>query len=147
MNAVVETLECVGKGDARCANAGYNQREFRKLHNGIDTNTSINFVFWFGAFRILDFELKVDHVYQIGPNQISIRYVEVVTTTDGTGLFLDPSDVYPFSQTFYQHEHALVTVDKDCKMVLWDQTGDNKEQEDVEEIADAVVCRVNPFCS
>ena len=30
-----------------------------------------------------------------------------------------------------QHEHALVTVNADCKMIKWDQYGDNIEQEQV----------------
>ncbi len=43
---------------------------------------------------------------------------------------------------FYQHEHALVTVDDDCRMILWDQYGDNKEQENVEDALDAVLAAV-----
>lgn len=145
--AVLATLQCIEEEDVQCASAGYNTGLFRKLHNGIDTDTNIGYFFWLGGFALLDFKLEIDHVYEIAPNQIGIRYLESVTTTDGSTLFLTPSDVFPFSQTFYQHEHALVTVDKNCKMILWDQTGDNKEQTDVDDVADDIVCRVNPLCS
>mmetsp|Transcript_14180 Transcript_14180/g.21640 ORF Transcript_14180/g.21640 Transcript_14180/m.21640 type:complete len:230 (+) Transcript_14180:183-872(+) len=145
--AILETLRCIEQEEVRCASAGYNQRVFRKLHNGIDTNTKIGRFFWIGGFALLDFKLAIDHVYQIAPNQVGIRYVETVTTTDGSSLFLKPSNEFPFSQTFFQHEHALVTVDENCKMVLWDQTGDNKEQTDVDNVADDIVCRVNPLCT
>eukprot|EP00547_Thalassionema_nitzschioides_P000641 CAMPEP_0194213174 /NCGR_PEP_ID=MMETSP0156-20130528/13558_1 /TAXON_ID=33649 /ORGANISM="Thalassionema nitzschioides, Strain L26-B" /LENGTH=220 /DNA_ID=CAMNT_0038941145 /DNA_START=84 /DNA_END=746 /DNA_ORIENTATION=+ len=145
--AVLKTLQCIEDEDAQCASAGYNKRVFRKLHNGIDTNTNIGYFFWIGGFALLDFKLEIDHTYQIAPNQIGIRYVEIVTTTNGSTLFLDPSNVFPFSQTFYQHEHALVTVDENCKMILWDQTGDNKEQTDVDDVADDIVCHVSPLCS
>ena len=67
---------------------------------------------------------------------ISIRYEEIVTTASGYPLILDsPSTEYPFSQTFVQHEHALVTVEGDCKISLWDQYGDDMEQVDVETAA------------
>ena len=56
-----------------------------------------------------------------------------MTTANGYPLILDsPSTEYPFSQTFVQHEHALVTVDGDCKIALWDQYGDDMEQAVVE---------------
>jgi len=145
--AVSKTMKCIEYGDVGCSHAGYNSRKFRKLHNGVDTETQMNYFFWFGAFRLLTFELDIDHIYKIEENTIGIRYVEKVITTDGTSLFLQPSYTAPFNQTFYQHEHAIVTVDEDCKMVLWDQTGDNKEQTDVEDVADEIVCGVNPFCS
>ncbi|MEM1010126.1 MAG: hypothetical protein AAGJ35_14110 [Myxococcota bacterium] len=124
--AVLKTLKCIEEEDATCAGNGYNKIAFRKLHNGIDTNTQIGFGFWTGAFFLLDFALKINHVAEIGPNQISIPYVETVTSTNGENLFLPYLEDYPFSQTLDQHEHALVEVDDDCKIVLWDQYGDNK---------------------
>jgi len=147
--AVLKTLQCIDEGDVRCSNSGYDSRKFRKLHNGVDTMTQMSYLFWFGAFRLLTFELDIDHVYKITTTEttstIGIRYIEKVTTTNGTSLFLEPSYTAPFNQTLYQHEHAIVTVDENCKMILWDQTGDNKEQTDVDDIADGIVCRVNPF--
>lgn len=147
LKSVLVTLKCIEEEDASCASAGYNKRAFRKLHNGVDTDTNFSFGFWTGAFVILDFILDINHVAHVGPNQVSIRYVEIVTTTNGSNLFLDESAVYPFSQTFDQHEWALVTVDDDCKMIMWDQYGDNQEQIAVEEAADAVVCVANPLCN
>ena len=86
--------------------------------------------------------LDVNHQMNIGPNQASIRYVEKVTITEGSFLLSEPRTEYPFGQVFYQHEHALVTVDNDCRVILWDQYGDNKEQQDVEDALDAVLAAV-----
>ena len=81
------------------------------------------------------FELDIDHQINVGHNKASIRYVEKITTTDkvsfGTFGSTSSSSEYPYIQTFYQHEHALITVNDDCRIILWDQYGDNKEQEDV----------------
>lgn len=144
--SVIEILQCVADEDATCAGNGYNKGAFKKLHNGVDTNTNISFGFWTGAFLLLDFQIEVNHAFQFGDNQVSVRYIETVITTDGSDLFLDPSDTYPFSQAFDQHEHALVTVDDDCRIVMWDQYGDNKEQTDVEDAVDVIVCELNPLC-
>ena len=66
----------------------------------------------------------------------SLRYEEIVTTADGYPLILDsPSSEYPFGQTFVQHEHALVSLDADCRITKWDQYGDDAEQAVVEEAA------------
>lgn len=146
VGAVLGIMKCIEDEDAACVSAGYDNRAFKKINNGVDTKTNLNFGFWTGAFRLMDFGLDINHAMEIGPNQISLRYVEIVNTTSGTDLFLSPSTEYPFSQTFLQHEHALVTVDDDCKMVLWDQYGDNEEQDAVVDAVDVIVCQVNPFC-
>ena len=78
----------------------------------------------------------------IGTNKASIRYVETITTTDGANLGFTkapPSFEYPYSQVFIQHEHALVEVDNDCRIIMWDQYGDNKEQTDVDDAVDIIV--------
>jgi hypothetical protein len=84
------TLDCVEKGNAICASVGYSATAFRKLHNGIDTNTTIDAGgnFWNGAFALSDLILEINHQMNIGPNQASIRYVETVVMTDGTSLGL-----------------------------------------------------------
>ncbi len=125
--AVIKTLECIEQEKAFCAASGY-ANNFVKLHNGIDTETpQPNFFFWFGAFYFTNFDLAFDHIVQTDNNQVSLRYVETVAFNDG--------------DVFYQHEHALVTVDSRCKISLWDQYGDNAEQQAVEEKAD----EINPF--
>jgi len=43
---------------------------------------------------------------------------------------------------YLQHEHALVTVDNDCRMILWDQYGDNKEQSDVDDNSNVILCAI-----
>ena len=127
LDVVLNTLNCVSKGveDAVCAGAGY-AADFKKLHNRVDTNTVISGPeFWAGAFAILDLTLDVNHAVQVGPDLVEVRYVETVEV----GGLKDFGFVY---KTIYQHEHALVTVNGDCKMTLWDQYGDNKEQSDVD---------------
>lgn len=112
--AVLETLTCIEQEDAQCAFDGY-APEFVKLHNGVDVNAAITSPeYWEGAFSMTDFSIDVNHVMRTGLNTISIRYVESVSLVTG--------------QSFLQHEHALVTVNNDCKMVKWDQYGDNAEQ-------------------
>lgn len=121
---VLRIMTCIENENAICAASGY-ASSFSKLHNTIDTETSApGYFFWLGAFLFIDFDLEFDHVVQVNENQVSLRYVETVTFFDG--------------DVFQQHEHALVTVDSRCKMTLWDQYGDNKEQNDVDDKADTL---------
>lgn len=149
LSSILGTLQCIAEENVACASAGYNPM-FRKLHNGIDTNTVIDESgeFWAGAFSLVDLAFDINYEKNVGPNQASIRYVEIVTTTDGSVFGLPPSSDYPFDQEFLQHEHALVTVDDECKMVLWDQYGDNKEQQSVDDAANAILCSIGflPAC-
>lgn len=64
-----------------------------------------------------------------GPNMASVRYREIIKFTDGSNFGLPASSEYPWSYVRVQHEHALVTVDDECKIKTWDQYGDNKEQD------------------
>ncbi|NVJ61868.1 MAG: hypothetical protein HWE27_15870 [Gammaproteobacteria bacterium] len=133
MTALKKTLTCVTKGneDAECATAGYNP-EFVKLHNGVDTNTVIDGTnFWEGAFQILDLSLHINHAARIDRDTVSLRYVEYVEV--GIPEF---GIMFP---TIVQHEHALITMDKDCKILKWDQYGDNKEQTDVDDAVAALL--------
>ncbi len=122
--AVLNVMSCIEDENAYCAARGY-ASDFVKIHNGVDTETpALNFFFWLGTFYMIDFNLEFDHIAPVDENQVSLRYVETVEFRDG--------------ETFTQHEHALVTVNNRCKMTRWDQYGDNKEQQDVEEKADSL---------
>jgi hypothetical protein len=115
VQAVLSTMDCIEQEDAQCAYDGY-AKGFIKLHNAVDSSTAISGPsYWAGAFYLLDFKLDFDQVLRIGPNQISLRYKETLTVPDGVQMV--------------QYEHALVTVNSDCKMTLWDQYGDNIEQD------------------
>lgn len=119
--AVTRIMNCIESEKAFCAAGGY-ASNFEKFHNTLDTDTSRpGYFFWLGAFLFIDFDLDIDHIVNVEENQVSMRYVETVTFNDG--------------EVFTQHEHALVTVNDRCKMVLWDQYGDNKEQQDVDDKA------------
>lgn len=104
--------------------------------------------FWTNALLVLDFSFDVKFYNNPGPNQASVRYIQTVTTfdaagfPDGMGGTSPPIIDYPFSQTFYQHEDALIAVDDDCKLVTWDQYGDDKEQTDVAEANSALLCAI-----
>ena len=81
---------------------------------------------YFGSLHLIfsKFELDIDHQINVGHNKASIRYVEKIITADKVSLGVfgstSSSSEYPYSQTFYQHEHALVTVNDDCRIILWD---------------------------
>jgi hypothetical protein len=115
--SVLGTLSCIENRNAFCAASGY-ASNFAKYHNGVNTKTgALGAWFWLMTFYLVDFHLEFDHVALVGDNQVSLRYIETVTFRDGGA--------------FKQHEHALVTVDDNCRITLWDQYGDNKEQQDV----------------
>lgn len=147
--AIMTTLNCVAIEDVACASAGYND-SFIKLHNSVDTNTVIDSggSFWSNAFLQLNFAFSYHYTANIGPNRASVRYVEDVTFTDGSDFGLPASTEYPFGLNVLQYEHALVTVDDDCKIILWDQYGDNAEQDAVDDASFAmieVLCTVGIF--
>lgn len=145
LQSILDTLDCVVAENVTCASSGYNADEFVKIHNGVDTNTTIDSSgsYWAGAFSLIDISFpSIDFQMNYGENQASIRYIEKVVMTDGSGFGLPSSTEYPFSQTYYQHEHALVTVDDDCKMIKWDQYGDNAEQDVVNKAANDILCMI-----
>ncbi|TQV73574.1 hypothetical protein FLL45_11920 [Aliikangiella marina] len=119
--AVMRIMNCIENENAFCAASGY-ASNFAKYHNTLDTDTNRpGYFFWLGAFLFIDFELEFDHVVNVAENQVSMRYIETVTFNDG--------------EVFTQYEHALVTVNNSCRMEMWDQYGDNKEQQDVDDKA------------
>lgn len=100
--------------------------------------------FWGVTFLILDLSFEIKFSNSPGPNQALVRYIETVIVSDGHDFGLAVSTDYPFGYTFLQHEDALVTVDNDCKLVKWDQYGDNKEQTDVDDAVAALICAIGP---
>jgi hypothetical protein len=109
----------------------------------------INEDFWAFAFLLVTIHIDINYqMNNIAPNKASIRYVETVTTDDGSNFGLPPSSTYPFGQVFLQYEHAIVTVDDNCRMIAWDQYGDNKEQTDVDDASGAILCSIGvvEFC-
>lgn len=129
LKATLDTLQCITDRNATCAGASYNT-EFKKYHNGVDTNTVINgAAFWEEAFTLYsNISFTFDHLMNVGPNMASIRYIEFLKFTNGTTLGLPASSEFPWSYETMQHEHALVTVDDECKIKTWDQYGDNEQQ-------------------
>jgi hypothetical protein len=139
LGAVLQTMACIEKEDVACATAGY-ATGFKKYHNGVDTQTDIAGTnFWWGAFQLLDIDLDVvtfnadgqaaftsaRQAHREGANRVRLTYKETVTTL--------------FGQTFLQHEDALVTVDESCKMTVWDQEGDDAEQQAVDDAVAAMI--------
>jgi len=146
--AVVRTLDCIEQQNVTCATEGYNSDRFIKLHNDLDTNTVIDSggEFWTGAFALLNLSFEYKHMSNLEvPNQAHIRYIENVVFTDGTTLGLPQSTDYPFGAIFFQHEDALVTVDDECKIVMWDQYGDNMEQAAVDEASLVLLCAIGVY--
>lgn len=130
LKATLDALECISESNATCAGAAYNTEEFKKFHNGIDTNTVIEgAAYWEGAFSLVTLSFTYDHLMNAGPNMASVRYREIINFSNGTNFGLPASSEYPWSYEAIQHEHALVTVDDECKIKTWDQYGDNEEQD------------------
>jgi len=146
--AVLDLLDCVKNEDVDCVVAAYDPG-FERFHNEVSTGPSdvTDPTFWEGAFLFFDFDFEIKFINNPARNQTSVRYIEAVTSTDGTNLgFPQPSMTFPFSQTIVQHEHAIVDVDKDCKLIRWEQYGDNKEQTDVGDVLGAILCAITPGC-
>jgi hypothetical protein len=145
LGAVLRIMDCIVAQDVNCTAAGYHP-DFVKSHNGVRTNDTSGIhtpAFWTGAFTLVTFDLNIDFTSQDkrkDQQQVSIRYVESVVTTNGVNLgFPRPLSTFPFNQTFIQHEHAVVTVGCKCQMVEWDQYGDTAEQKAVTQVVDALV--------
>ena len=142
VEAVLKTLGCVETEDAACAAAGY-AAEFTKIHNGIQDETATGLDgedYWPGAFFVVDLGLEYNFIDQVDTNRISLRYVESVKTLNMSKYTLPNTTIAgPDTVTIFQYEHALVDVSADCKMIKWDQYGDNKEQADVGIAVDATV--------
>lgn len=132
ITAVLATMDCLAAEDAECAAAGYPPEGFQKIHNGeyddngefIDRSVAI----WQGIMALADISLVTWNTSNAGPNIASMYYNETTVLTSGVDFGLEPSSDYPFSQTYVQTEHAFVTVDGDCKIILWNQTGSDEEQ-------------------
>lgn len=118
---VTRIMNCIEQEKPFCAATGY-AWNFKKLHNTVDTKTIVpGPFFWIGTFWAIDFDLDIDHIELVGENEVSLRYVETVTFRDG--------------EEFKQHEHALIKLNGNCRMTLWDQYGDNAEQKAVDDKA------------
>lgn len=115
---VLDIMECIEQEDVECVTAGYSP-DFKKYHNGVDTETVITPDYWEGAFMFVDLSLEINHSAVLDDSVVSLRYVETIAFTDG--------------DSFLQYEHAIVTIDDECRILIWDQYGDNREQLAIEE--------------
>ena len=129
LKATLDALQCISESNATCAGAAYNTEEFKKFHNGIETNADIGEDFWRRTFTLLTLSFDYDYMMNAGHNLASLRYKETIKLTDGSNFGLPASSTYPWGYERVQHEHALVTVDDQCKIITWDQYGDNEEQD------------------
>jgi len=148
LTSIIDTMTCITNKNSSCANNGYNWIRFNKYHNG--KNVGIQLwpvdIYWSMAMKFTTFTLDYDYTQNVGTNQASVRYVETVHMSDGTEFELEPSNTYPFNHTIIQWEHALVSVDNNCKMTRWDQYGDNKEQTDVDDVMDGFMSNQGVKC-
>lgn len=130
--AVLATMHCFINGDTRCIANSYSD-DFVLIHNGTPTDTNPhNELYWKYAFMYSDFTIDINHLMQIEEDRVSARYIERLDFVNG--------------KTIYQHEHALITVDKDCKIKLWDQYGDSTEQEVMIATLRAILCQKLKVC-
>ena len=122
LGAVLAIMGCVEREDLACATAGY-AKEFVKTHNGIVDPTTIALDeprFWRGAFFFVDFAFTYNFRDHFDTNRVSLRYVESVKTLDVSDYTVPGLGKGPEQVEIVQHEHALITVNADCKMTQWD---------------------------
>ena len=133
VKAVLSALQCFENEDAACVANAYSA-DFVLMHNDQPTATDpSNSLFWNLAFMFSDFSVDINHLKRVGLKQVSIRYVETLDFTNNV--------------TVNQHEHALVTVDRDCRIQLWDQYGDDAEQQAVSDnIRVIILCQQFGIC-
>lgn len=129
--AILNTIDCIEWENAVCASAGY-APNFAMYHNGERTDVEMSAVWWVGAFFVLDFQLDIHYMEQIDDDQVLLEYVETVTTNQG--------------DVFLQHETAYVTLNSACQIEVWDQYGDDAEQQAVADaVAELVPSSVDPI--
>jgi hypothetical protein len=118
--ATVGIMDCIKNSDIQCTWAGYD-KNFKKYHNGVDTKTKAqNRFYWGQAFKLVNLALNYSDQRNMETfNQCYIKYIETVTFKDGVVM--------------YQHEAATVTVNNQCQILTWNQTGIDKEQTAVTE--------------
>jgi len=136
LSSIMHTMDCIRDKNSSCANEGYDWLLFNKYHNGVNAGVQLFPVdiYWDMATRFSTLTLDFDYTRNLNQrNRASVRYVEKVIMSDGTDFNLAPRDTWPFNYMTYQYEHALVTVDDDCKILRWDQYGDTEEQDVVDQ--------------
>ena len=119
---LTRVLNCIDVENAFCAASGYDVWRFKKFHNGVDTKTNrflLSPIGWLTTFNFIGFEFDIKHIEQIDENTVDIHYFEYVRFPDG--------------EIITQYEEAEVTFNSSCRMTLWDQVGDQAEQDAVEE--------------
>jgi hypothetical protein len=128
--AVVAIMECIKVEDSECAAAGYPAEGFKKIHNGEGTDELIDrsVQTWIFIMALSDLNIEISQMENVAPNVALISYEEETVLTSGEDFGLPPSMEYPYSFTYTQTEQAYVSVDGDCKITLWNQTGSDEEQ-------------------
>jgi hypothetical protein len=134
--AVMATMDCIQTEDLACVSAGYDS-SFMKFHNQV---VQVEPYHWEDLFKLVDIDMTFDRQFLLNPTTVSLRYEKKIKTTDGSDFGARPSTRYPFSRTLTQHEHALVTVNDNCTITQWSQTGDNAEQFAADAINTEVRC-------
>ncbi|CAM9344360.1 unnamed protein product, partial [Scytosiphon promiscuus] len=135
--AVLDLLVCFEVGDVDCITGAYTSG-FETYHNEVLATADYSFddpVYWTNAVLSTNETFNVQFSSNPSPNLASVRYIQTVSTIEDASIGLVG---YPYGQNVTQYEHALVTVDDDCKMVKWDQYGDNQEQIDADELLTAL---------
>ena len=157
VGAVMIMMDCWTIGEANCTAAGYDPNGIPFRHNGVFRQNgtlqdrsvaSVTFI-----LAVVDFEMVVNHVGLVegvmgenGEAIVSVRYSETGTFTDGANFGLEPSTDYPFGFSYWQWEHALLPVNGNCEVTMWDQTGDNEEQNDSQDAWSAFLANPDILC-
>ena len=140
-SAIVNTMECITNKDSSCADQGYSDLGFFKYHNSIRAVLPPfpAATYWSTAMKYATFTTWLNFHENAGENQAEVRYIKNINMSDGSDFGLEPSSTYPFRAHIKQYEWAIVTVGADCKILRWDQYGDNKEQSDADSAMNAMI--------
>jgi hypothetical protein len=139
LRAVLGMMSCMEDEDAECVADRISHSSFKKLHNGMETEVKIldgkdPMGHLETSFKFIRYAFDIEYQQELGPNLVGLGYVEMFTTSSGESFGLAPSNEYPFSQTILQHEMAAVSVNDACKITVWDQYGDDKEQQALDKV-------------
>jgi hypothetical protein len=138
LGAVLAMTSCMEDEDAECVADRIYHSSFKKLHNGVETEVKVldgdPISHLETSFKFIRYVIDIEYQEELGPNLVGLGYVEKFTTSTGESFGLAPSQEYPFSQTILQHEMAAVSVNDDCKITVWDQYGDDKEQQALDKV-------------
>jgi len=127
-------MDCIAEQDANCSAAGYAPQGLVRSYDGeVENNGDPNdrsADFWRLLNALSHISLATWNTSNLVENNVAgFLYNETTVMTDGSHFGLEPSAEYPFNQTHLRFgERAVISVDGDCRMREWNQTGSAEDK-------------------